>query len=314
MVMFAIAVFAYLPVTCALEANIPEETPAPSFPPLLQTTPAPKDESWDNLGDSEDLPAVDVFPEDCPLEDIPEENTEVMVTPTLPSPTPVVTVEPTPIPTVAPAEEVSPSVTPVVEENVPDNTPTEADVIPSENPTEGNSSDDSPAVEGVTPSADPVEEANTPADTPAVDVTNDITPIEEPVQSDTPTFVFFEEIPLSEDLQRVLWESCYENGIPYQIGLGLIETESTFRVYADNGIAYGLCQLNRACFPDGLSPADNIRTGMEHLGWHLSLYGNMDAALTGYYVGHDNGTRGYASVVYGHAADWANVIAGIPHP
>lgn len=45
-----------------------------------------------------------------------------------------------------------------------------------------------------------------------------------------------------------------------------MEVESRFRVDAvSREGCYGLCQLNPRFFPDKLSPADNIRSGIEHL-------------------------------------------------
>lgn len=112
------------------------------------------------------------------------------------------------------------------------------------------------------------------------------------------------EIPLSPELQAVLLDACRENDVPVALALGQIEVESGFRQDADNGISYGLCQLNKRYFPDELSPADNIRFGMRHLGGLLDQYDDTAAALTAYNAGYDTGYRGYANAVLAAAERW----------
>ena len=72
---------------------------------------------------------------------------------------------------------------------------------------------------------------------------------------------------------------------------------------ADNGQCYGLTQLNRDYFPDGLSAADNLREGIHYLGRLLEQHGDMGAALTAYNAGYDTGSRAYAGAVL-RAAEW----------
>lgn len=105
-------------------------------------------------------------------------------------------------------------------------------------------------------------------------------------------------IPLSAELQEALREACAEYSVPLTLALGLIEVESRFRVDAvSREGCYGLCQLNPRFFPDKLSPADNIRSGIEHLGNLLGQYGDTAAALCAYNAGSDTGARGYANAV-----------------
>ena len=110
-------------------------------------------------------------------------------------------------------------------------------------------------------------------------------------------------IPLSAELQAVLFEACTENDVPVALALGVIEVESCFLADADNGQCYGLMQLNRKYFPDELPPADNLRAGIEHLGRLLGQYGDPAAALTAYNAGYDTGRRAYANAVLA-AAEW----------
>lgn len=116
-------------------------------------------------------------------------------------------------------------------------------------------------------------------------------------------------IPLPSDLQTALYEACDTNGVPLHIGLGLIEVESCFVEDADNGLCYGLCQLSRQYFPDNLSPADNIRYGMEYLGNLLKQYGNTSAALVAYNQGSYKGIlTEYAKNVLNASEKWCNII------
>lgn len=112
-------------------------------------------------------------------------------------------------------------------------------------------------------------------------------------------------VPLSPELQRVLYESCAEAGVPAALALGVIQVESGFRADAVSPEGcYGLMQLNPKYFPDKLSPADNIREGVAHLGRLLEEYGDAAAALTAYNAGYDAGGRAYAGTVLAAAEEW----------
>ena len=115
-----------------------------------------------------------------------------------------------------------------------------------------------------------------------------------------------EDVPLDYDLQDILYTACDEIGVPRSVGIALIEQESGFDTEAVSPSGcYGLCQLNPAYFPSALSPAENIKIGINYLGEQLERYdGDLSAALTGYRHGHDNGTRGYANEVLAKAEKW----------
>lgn len=115
---------------------------------------------------------------------------------------------------------------------------------------------------------------------------------------------FREDVPLSFELQDVLHTACEANNVPYHLALGLIWVESRFQPDADSGISYGLFQLNRNYFPDGLTPAKNIEAGMEYLGSLIDRYGDLGAALTVYNSGSDTGDREYAGKVMAAAERW----------
>lgn len=119
---------------------------------------------------------------------------------------------------------------------------------------------------------------------------------------------YWEDVPLSPELQAVLAESCAAHGVPLELALGVIEVESCFRPDADNGHDYGLMQLNREYFPENLSPADNIRAGVRFLGELLATHGDPAAALTCYNAGWDIGDREYANLVLPKAEKWRRIL------
>lgn len=131
-------------------------------------------------------------------------------------------------------------------------------------------------------------------------------PAPEPLPTPTPAPVPCDpSIPLSAELQVVLFDACAEHGVPVPLALGVIQVESRFRPDAVSPEGcYGLMQLNPKYFPDKLSPADNLRAGIEHLGRLLGEHGDPAAALTAYNAGHDTGSRTYADAVLAAAEGW----------
>lgn len=125
-------------------------------------------------------------------------------------------------------------------------------------------------------------------------------------EEETISFTYREEVPLSEELQKAVWETCRENGIDTALVLGVMEVESTFRTDAVSCVGcYGLMQLNPAYFPSDLSPAENIQHGVRFLAELLERYsGDEGAALTAYNAGHDTGSRVYAQKVQAAAERW----------
>lgn len=113
------------------------------------------------------------------------------------------------------------------------------------------------------------------------------------------------DVPLTGEEMTALLETCEAGHIDPTIGLGLIQVESNFRADALNPRSgcYGYCQLNPRYFPTDLSPADNIRTGIEFLAYQLERYdGDLEAALTAYNAGYDTGDRTYAEQVIAASA------------
>lgn len=129
-------------------------------------------------------------------------------------------------------------------------------------------------------------------------------PTTEPLPTPTPD-PCDPSIPLPAELQEVLREACAEHGVPVPLALGVIQVESRFQpdAVSQEG-CYGLMQLNPKYFPADLSPADNLRAGVEYLGQLLEEHGDTAAALTAYNAGHDTGSRTYAGAVLAAAEGW----------
>lgn len=66
-------------------------------------------------------------------------------------------------------------------------------------------------------------------------------PDPEPEEPAAEVFTFREDVPLSAELQEVLWDACQEHKVEYALALGLIETESSFNPEAVSYVGcYGL--------------------------------------------------------------------------
>lgn len=146
------------------------------------------------------------------------------------------------------------------------------------------------------------------SDAPALTIPPTPEPKSEPTPEpfDKPTYD--PAIPLSEDLQIVLRKACDENGVDLCIALGLIEVESDFQMDADNGLCYGLMQLNRRYFPNNLPPGENIIHGVEYLGQLLASYDAVESALCAYNAGRDTGSRAFANAVLSAAEKWKEIV------
>lgn len=166
----------------------------------------------------------------------------------------------------------------------------------------------------VTPA--PTEPTTVP---PEVTVAVEQMPVEFPENPDEQSLIdealvddgyYSDLIPLSYDLQDTLRWACEVQGIPFCVGLGLIEHESRFNPNAvSKAGCYGLCQLNPKYFPADLDPHENIVMGIQYLGYLLNRYnGDLPAALRAYNRGHDDGRRGYSNTVLSYAEAWRQVL------
>lgn len=111
--------------------------------------------------------------------------------------------------------------------------------------------------------------------------------------------------PLTDSEWATLLEVCEARSIDVSLALGLIWVESRFDPNAvSKSGCYGYCQINPRWHPDGLSPEENIRYGLNYLADQCERYDSVEAGLTAYNAGRDTGNRRYANAVLAAAKEW----------
>ena len=128
---------------------------------------------------------------------------------------------------------------------------------------------------------------------------------------------FWEEIPLTAEMQGVLLDSCEEFNVPFSLALAVMEQESRFQmVEGDGGSAAGYFQvwskwwgwlMEEIGTSDLNDPAQNVRTGCAVLGHLLSEYGTEVDALSAYNTGKPGQTR-YAAEVMERQERWEEIV------
>lgn len=126
---------------------------------------------------------------------------------------------------------------------------------------------------------------------------------------------FREDVPLSYDLQDELQTSCLRWGIPYELALAVIQTESNFdpEAVGPDGRDHGLFQIRDSNFQwltdctgeDPMETTGNIRCGVWLLHYLVDKYGDTETALTAYRYGHNNGNTSYAKLITKRAKEWS---------
>jgi soluble lytic murein transglycosylase-like protein len=110
------------------------------------------------------------------------------------------------------------------------------------------------------------------------------------------------DIPLSEELQKYLWDECQKRNVNYALAVSVIKNESSFNANCisknSNGTKdYGLFQINSSNhkwisevlkIDDYLDPKQNIRAGVWMLSWLKDKYKCYDKTLIGYNMGEGN--------------------------
>lgn len=136
---------------------------------------------------------------------------------------------------------------------------------------------------------------------------------------------YIEDIPLSRELQNVMYTACNDYGVPYELALAVCEAESTFKTDADNGTCWGLMQIhpiNYEWLRDiGIEPTTyegNIRAGVYILGQCLADYEDVHKALMAYNCGDYGASHlwkdGYTTSTYSRnvvekSEKWQEVLA-----
>ena len=101
-----------------------------------------------------------------------------------------------------------------------------------------------------------------------------------------------EDIPLSYELQSMLYGACLEFEVPYELALAVIEQETNFRnVTGDDGASVGFMQIQERWWSglmeeigarDLTDPEDNFRTGCAIIRKLMDKHGSVEDALTAY--------------------------------
>ena len=126
----------------------------------------------------------------------------------------------------------------------------------------------------------------------------------DPYHEEATKIITEEETPLRTQIRA----ECEGKRITPEIVMAVIEVESKGNPQAigDGGDSLGLMQIQpkwhrarmeRLGVDDLLDPEQNIKVGVDILEELLEKYQDIDAALTAYNVGHDDGSRDYANRV-----------------
>lgn len=121
-------------------------------------------------------------------------------------------------------------------------------------------------------------------------------------------YVFY-DVPFNIDTQKEIIKICSEYGFSYELILGIISVESSFRpgVLGDGGNSFGLMQIQprwwgetmeREGVTNLLDPLQNIRCGCAILKELKDKYGTEYRALQAYNTGRPDTNNGYAEKVY----------------
>lgn len=117
------------------------------------------------------------------------------------------------------------------------------------------------------------------------------------------------DVPLDEATQKAAIDICSEYGLSYELILGVISVESSFKCEAigDGGNSFGLMQIqpkwwSKTMEENGvtnlLDPLQNIRCGCAILQELKTKYGTEYRALQTYNTGRPDTNNGYADKVY----------------
>ena len=139
------------------------------------------------------------------------------------------------------------------------------------------------------------------------ETTDEVEPVT--VVKETPEFLHIEDIPLTNELQEVMQTACKNYNVPYALVLAVAEAESCFDLDADNGLCWGIMQINPCNYDrlreNGIEPTEyegNIVAGVFLLGELLEKYGDTHKALMAYNCGETGAARlwkqGYSTSSY----------------
>lgn len=124
--------------------------------------------------------------------------------------------------------------------------------------------------------------------------------------------VFLFDVPLSDSLQRYIYEICADENVPVTLVMAMIEHESGFDPEAVSPTDdYGLMQINAVNHEwlkeeyrcaDMMNPYQNVFCGISIISSCIDKYGELDKALMAYNMGN-----------YGAQKAWKNGVTSIAY-
>lgn len=124
--------------------------------------------------------------------------------------------------------------------------------------------------------------------------------------------VFLFDVPLSDSLQRYIYEVCADENVPVTLVMAMIEHESGFAPEAVSPTDdYGLMQINAVNHEwlkeeyrcaDMMNPYQNVFCGISIISSYIDKYGELDKALMAYNMGN-----------YGAQKAWKNGVTSIAY-
>lgn len=124
--------------------------------------------------------------------------------------------------------------------------------------------------------------------------------------------VFLFDVPLSDSLQRYIYEICADENVSVTLVMAMIEHESGFDPEAVSPTDdYGLMQINAVNHEwlkeeyrcaDMMNPYQNVFCGISIISSYIDKYGELDKALMAYNMGN-----------YGAQKAWKNGVTSIAY-
>ena len=124
--------------------------------------------------------------------------------------------------------------------------------------------------------------------------------------------VFLFDVPLSDSLQRYIYEICADENVPVTLVMAMIEHESGFDPEEVSPTDdYGLMQINAVNHEwlkkeyrcaDMMNPYQNVFCGISIISSYIDKYGELDKALMAYNMGN-----------YGAQKAWKNGVTSIAY-
>lgn len=113
------------------------------------------------------------------------------------------------------------------------------------------------------------------------------------------------DVPLSVSVQKFLISECEKYGIEPSLILAVIQKESNFNSYcvSDDGSCHGLMQINECNFENynlenPYNSKENIRVGVQMMGFYIEKYGSVEKALMAFNCGEGGASKLWNEGIY----------------